>query len=234
VRQYTAFVYSVAVGSGISISELQQGTLNLEYFLQQTPAIGNRAAVWGDHSNEDVTQISNAIYDEIVFWKKNLFKLPSGAAGKNYIKETTRLLSIWNEDSGMKESAIKFVMIMPALLLQKPCRKSNAKQHSEYLQKRMILWEDGKFDELLREARAIQQKLKQSTSKYDTNEHLAKTFAKLMLQGKVHAALRLLDKEAAGGVLNLNENTLNDLKKLHPEAKEAVETSSSSSSNHLF
>ena len=46
-------------------------------------------------------------------------------------------------------------------------------------------------------------------------------FAKLMLQGKVHAALRLLDSQATAGVVNMSEEVLKELKKLHPEGKEA-------------
>ena len=50
--------------------------------------------VWGDHSFEDICQIGNAMYEEIVFWRKNLFKLPTGAAGKRYLREMTRLINI--------------------------------------------------------------------------------------------------------------------------------------------
>ena len=55
----------------------------------------------------------------------------------------------------MYDIAIKMVMIMPALLLQKPTSKSSAKQHTEYLKKRLSLWKEGNFDELLREGKAI-------------------------------------------------------------------------------
>ena len=100
----------------------------------------------------------------------------------------------------MSEIALKMVMIMPAVLMLKPSRQSTAKQHTEYLKKRLDLWMAGKFDELMREGRAIQQKLKQQIRKDEREEHTAKTFAKLMTQGKVHAALRLLDKAASLGV----------------------------------
>ena len=98
----------------------------------------------------------NAIYEEIVFWRKNIFKLPSGAAGKNFIREMTRLIESWiGVDNYLFSIALKALMVMPALILQKPTRKSNAKQHSQYLVKRLELWKEGQFDELLREGRAI-------------------------------------------------------------------------------
>ena len=164
------------------------------------------------------------MYEEVVFWRKNLFKLPSGAAGKRYIRETTRLINIWNESNvPLADSALKLVMIMPAVLLQKPSRKSTAKIHSTYLQKRMELWENGRFDDLMQEARSIQKQLVKSNMKQNNLEHLSKSFAKLMLQGKVHSALRLLDDEGASQIINLTEQTISELKKLHPEANPAKE-----------
>ena len=197
-----------------------------EHLVPQTanPPNGTQTKIWGNHSVEDISQITCAIYEEIVYWKKNLFKLPSGAAGKQYIKEMTRLINIWNEDCRpLSGIALKLVMIMPALLLQKPSRKSTAKQHSEYLNKRLTLWEIGSFDQLMREVRSIQQKLKENQPKNESTEQLAKRFAKLMLAGKVHAALRLLDKAESVGVLNLTDEVLSDLKSLHPDAKHAPE-----------
>ena len=76
--------------------------------------------VWGSHSLADIQLIVNATYDEIVHWRKNIFLLPSGKAGKQFIRETTRLLDIWTKESVLCKIALKAVMIMPALLLQKP------------------------------------------------------------------------------------------------------------------
>ena len=50
----------------------------------------NFTTMWDDA--EYISEKAKSMYEEIVFWRKNLFKLPSGAAGKKYIKEQTRLL----------------------------------------------------------------------------------------------------------------------------------------------
>ena len=42
----------------------------------------------------------------------------------------------------------------------------------------------------------------------------------LMLQGKVHAALRLLEKQANIGVAEVNNETTHSLRTLHPDAKD--------------
>ena len=182
----------------------------------------NPDAVWGSHTYVDLNVIVSAVYEEIVKWKKNLFKLPSGNAGKNYIQELTRLIEIWNADSKpMSDIAIKLSMIMPAILLQKPSRKSTAKQHGEYLRKRLDLWKNGQFDQLMIEARLIQKDVSRVKPNFDSLEHLAKTFTKLMWEGRVNAALRLLDREASLGIAELTGDTMNTLRKLHPTAKEA-------------
>jgi hypothetical protein len=147
--------------------------------------------------------------------------LPTGSAGKRYISETTRLIELWNQQiDPLKDMAIKIVMVMPALLLQKPSFKSKAKDHSECLERRLILWSEGNFDALIRESRIIQSKLPNHNSS-KTTEQIAKNFAKLMFQGKVHAALRLLDDKTSGGVLKLSEETLRDLRAKHPAGANA-------------
>ena len=45
-----------------------------------------------------------------------------------------------------------------------------------------------------------------------------------MLQGKVHAALKTLDKSESLGVAEMNDQTKEMLRKLHPDAQEAEET----------
>ena len=119
-----------------------------------------------------------------------------------------------------KDIALKGVMIMPALLLQKPIFKSTAKEHSKCLSKRLKQWESGYLDGLLCESRTIQGKLKAS-SKPQSEERLGKTFAKLMFEGRVKAAMKLLDEQDSAGFLTLSQSTMNELKRKHPEANGA-------------
>ena len=73
------------------------------------------------------------------------------------------------------------------------------------------------------EVRSIQNSAKRMTRKDETPDHVAKTFAKLMMKGKVNAAIRLLDKQESLGVAKLTESTIEELKRLHPEAQPATE-----------
>ena len=53
----------------------------------------HKALVWGNHTCYDLTQVISAVYEEMTKWRKNIFKVPSGAAGKKCVEETTRLIT---------------------------------------------------------------------------------------------------------------------------------------------
>ena len=69
------------------------------------------------------------------------------------------------------------------------------------------------------ECRVIQQKLTQGEQKTDNVE---KVFVRLMLQGKVLAALRWIGSQSSG-LMEIAEDVLGVLKKKHPRAAPVVE-----------
>ena len=73
--------------------------------------------------------------------------LPSGAVGKNNIKEVTRLMKLWINDTPLREIALKAVYVMPALLFQNPSKSSKSKDHHTPFERRLKLWEEGKIEE---------------------------------------------------------------------------------------
>ena len=77
---------------------------------------------WGERN---LREVSKKIQDErLVFWKKNLFMLPTGAAAKKYIAETIKLMNGWTNNSPLKDIAFTTIHVMPSLLLQKPSKTS--------------------------------------------------------------------------------------------------------------
>ena len=116
--------------------------------------------------------------------------------------------------------ALKVIMIMPALLLRKPTFKSTAKEDSERLSRRLQKWEQGDLDALLGEASTIQAKLP-TNAKGKSDERLSKTFAKLVLEGKLNALMKLLDQQISKGVLPLSQSTIDELIQKHPEVSKA-------------
>ena len=117
--------------------------------------------------------------------------LPSGAVGKNNIKEVTRLMKLWINDTPLREIALKAVYVITALLLKNPSKSLKSKDHHTPLERRLKLWEEGKIEELLYEGQTIQESLKSSNSSMT----IAKIFMKLrilMSKGNVDGTLKLL------------------------------------------
>ena len=88
---------------------------------------------------KDTEILSNSItqaYEEIVHFRKNSFELPSGKAGKGFIMELTQCLKQFNMNAKVNHYALKALMVLPALLLQKPSAKSKAKDHTSCLTRR--------------------------------------------------------------------------------------------------
>ena len=77
-------------------------------------------------------------HEHIAFWKKNLFMLPTSAAAKKYITETTKLMDDWTNNSPLKDIAFKGIHIMSSLL-QMPSKASKVKDYLKALERRIDL-----------------------------------------------------------------------------------------------
>ena len=73
---------------------------------------------WRDMTNVDfIRNIDNA-YNEIITWRKNIFKIPSGKAVKSFIKELTFWLEQFNNDMQLKGISLKVFMILPSSIAE--------------------------------------------------------------------------------------------------------------------
>ncbi len=181
---------------------------------------------WGDKDGEDLTEKIDQCYKEIVHWNRNLFKIPSGKAGTSFVREMSHLFQAYAERSTLEGIAMKAAMILPAMLLQKPHSRSRTKDHAKHLERRLGLWKDGDLDNLLEEGRTIQlRQTKENQYKNNTTDQLSRKFSKLMMEGKVRAALRLIAENPTSRPLrldstadpnNAHESVLDSLLKKHP------------------
>ena len=162
------------------------------------------AFTWGNFSGSEMLAIINNVYDEIVHWRHNLFLVPSGSAGNSFVQELARLLQAFTDGSSLECVSMKAVIILQALVLQKPSRTSKTRDHISHLKRRMELWKAGNLNEILLEGRCIQKHLPKPSKRCDKTA-LAKTFQNLMSRGKVNKALRLLSYNSSGGVLGLDD-----------------------------
>ena len=62
---------------------------------------------WSQMGNTISAGTIDTIDDKVIFWRKNLFLLPSYSCGKRYIEETTRLLNEWTHDSPLTEFRLR-------------------------------------------------------------------------------------------------------------------------------
>ena len=146
--------------------------------------------------------------------------LPTGEAGKDYIDEITRLLNEWIQDSAMKQIPCNVIMVMPSLILQKPSRNSKAKDHSEAIQRRMILWQSGDLLQLFKEAETIEKGQKDSI-KQKSIAQLSKKFVEYVNKGNINSAIKRLSNDMESDILPLNDITLNLLKQKYSCESEA-------------
>ena len=170
------------------------------------PTAGSPLINWGKQNDGSTIILSSSTitnaYNEILRWKRNVFLVPYGKIGREFIDQVTSHINDWNNSSNNCHVSLKAALVLLGVGLQKPGPKSKAKDHQDALAKRLILWRKGEISKLLRECRIIQRrigKLKGSASLDKT-----KVFAKLVLEGQINAALRFVSESSSGGVLPLH------------------------------
>ena len=55
-----------------------------------TSSAPQKSYTWGNYPSHVFEANVSTVYKQIVYWKKNLFLLSSGRAGKQFIDETTK------------------------------------------------------------------------------------------------------------------------------------------------
>ncbi len=177
---------------------------------------------WGKmEGEENIKNIITSVYKEVSKWHKNLFLLPRGKVGCEFIKELTKLLNLFvNNDKKWGRVALALLHIFIPLMLQKPSAKSKAKENSLYLQKRLQWWIQGDLNSLLAETRVIQTRLKKKNEK--KQESKQKAFCRLMLLGKVSKAMNFINNDDITlGVHPITDEIKQLLREKHPVGKPA-------------
>ena len=68
---------------------------------------------WGQIEGIAFCQAIQESYKQIVHWKRNLFKVPSGQAGKSFVRELTRMFQSYANASALESVALQAAMVMP-------------------------------------------------------------------------------------------------------------------------
>ena len=142
---------------------------------------------WGTSTKNHKVIIEevNKAFEAVVHFRKNLFKLPSGKPGKQFVTLKAKYFQAFAAGEALEQVAMKALAIMEHLLLQK-IKGHKSKQHSKTLELRLQKWEDGKLLELLDEAQGIQDLL---SERQRTNpSEVSRIYEKLILEGNVSQA----------------------------------------------
>ena len=100
---------------------------------------------WGSLNNShEIRSKIDEIYEEIISWKKNIFLLPRGRVGREFLIELTRLINLFNYSTKWKDVALSLVHIFVPI---RPCFFSHAISHDTkfpekvvFSYKRTIFW----------------------------------------------------------------------------------------------
>lgn len=156
---------------------------------------------WGECEGHEAVDAINDCYNVVVHWVRNLFKVPFGKAGKGFVQELSRLIRSYSDNSALESVAIKASLIFPPLMLQKSSKRSKTKEHIALLERRLVLWKEGRFKDLLKEGNTLQKCLRRGGARRDNKNRLSKSFAHLMFEGRTREAFRLLDENSSSGRL---------------------------------
>lgn len=178
---------------------------------------------WGKVDGKNVATQLDEAFEEQKKWRKNTFLPPSGHAGIAFVAEHARLASAYALKGPEEHIAMKAIMVMPALLLQKPDGKGGCKEFNTHLQRRMELWKAGEISKLRDEVRAIQERLPEGNTAQDRSEEkAARAFADKVFKGEIHAAMEIVQEKGKGGVLPLTPDVRASLAEKHPKAEDAA------------
>ena len=99
------------------------GDQAFNYFLPLFRPVQEADYTWGRWSGHVFSSLIDDAYSQIVHWRSNLFKVPSGSTGKWFVAEIAYLFEAFAVESALEVVALKAAMTLPTLLFQKPHAK---------------------------------------------------------------------------------------------------------------
>ena len=167
--------------------------------------------------NYSSQQKLNKICEEMVHWKPTFFNFFKKKTSEDFLKRVETTLQPLPENTNHHEMSMKAAMVLPRLILAWTTDRHDGSVN-KLLQKRLQLWTNGDFDKLFEESHALQKRIR-TKRKLPFDE--TKEFNRQMNSGKAANAIRTLQIEQNGGVVDLQEKfngetILQILKSNHP------------------
>ena len=162
------------------------------------------------------------IYNEIVHRRSRHFEIYTNKVGRNFVDCINMALSAIAKDTKEQKFSILAAMTVPLLVLVRTKNKDDGSVNA-ILNRRLSLWNEGKFMELFNEAKAIHTRSKTLSCKRKKDPR--KHFVRHLTNGNVANAITQLEEGKDGGVLDLSgkigdKTVLQVLKEKHPSPGE--------------
>uniref|UniRef100_A0A1X7SXG4 Reverse transcriptase domain-containing protein n=1 Tax=Amphimedon queenslandica TaxID=400682 RepID=A0A1X7SXG4_AMPQE len=151
-----------------------------------------------DHSDPPCHPEWHARWKTITQLSASHYFLPKGQCGRRYIgilcDEIDSLLR-WSSTS-------ERVLVFSSVILQRDKQVTKRRDVIRSLNRRMDMWRDDKFDLLVQESCRCDRSFTSHRRRKHDKDYIEKVFTRLMLQGKVRAAMRWLTDRSKGSILS--------------------------------
>ena len=161
-------------------------------------------SVYGDRVRQSGgTHLDGGIRDDAIWqahWKEIVglppqrYDVPSGKIGRLFIQALTQELTGVVERSWNSERFLVF----PAVILQRSPTVKRARDIQSRIENRLEAWAQNKFDMLVQDTSRTSISLISTTRRSMTDEHISKTYTRLVLQGKLRSAVRFVTDRDKG------------------------------------
>ena len=76
--------------------------------------------VWGGIDADSLMHSITAAYAEVVNWRRNIFAIPLGNAGKGFVNELACLFKAYAERTALEAIALTATMVIPSCSFRNP------------------------------------------------------------------------------------------------------------------
>ena len=143
-------------------------------------------------------------WNRVVHLRGLHYHIPGGAVGRKYVDMLNQEIMQLAAGNYSAERLVVF----SAVILQRDKSVKKSVDVRRTLERRMKLWTDHEFDVLMQEMERCDRSFKLVRKFANDKDHIVRVFTRMMLQGKVRAAVRWLSEESRKGVFfpsDLNE-----------------------------
>jgi hypothetical protein len=189
-------------------------------------------SVYGDYVHQnDGTHLDGGIADDAQwqeYWRKLVvlppqrFDVPTGAVGRQFVETLTEELVGVRERQWNSERFFVFQMV----ILQRCKGVRKAGDIRRRIRTRMEHWKEGKYKMLVQDTVKTSLSLLSHVRRQMDDQEIARTYNRMVLQGKLRQAVRWITQRHKGGILYPDDidiktgmPVIDVLKSKHPEAR---------------